>query len=320
VARTGTLTYGRPKLTGEIYGKGFLRDRVLPLVAACERYSRHPLAEPIQAAVTGGGFALPEVEWIREEPGRGLVGRVGDVTVTVTGRARSTAQTALRAAPDTDLRCIVLLDGQFAASLRFSDVARRESRRFIGHLSPRHSFTRVLIVSGDREKEVRRLADAVAITEIYAETSPEEKLAIVRRETARARTVYIGDGVDDAPALLAATVGIAFGQHSDVTPEAARVVIVDSSLSKVDELMHLSYRLRRVALQSAIGGMALSAIGMGFAAAGLLGPVAGAVAQEAIDVSAVLNALRTARTPRSLTDYDAVEPQVPGLASREGDD
>jgi heavy metal translocating P-type ATPase len=306
--KTGTLTYGRPQLTEESYGEGFSRERVLPLVAACERYSRHPLAEPVQAAATSGGFALPEVEWIREEPGKGLVGRVAGVTVTVTGRSRAVAEVALPPAPDTGLECIILLDGEFAATLRFSDVPRTESRRFIGHLSPRHGFTRVLIVSGDREKEVRRLADAVAIAEIHADTSPEQKLAIVRRETAGARTVYIGDGVNDAPALLAATVGIAFGQHSDVTSEAARVVIIDSSLSKVDELMHVSYRLRRVAMQSAIGGMALSVVGMGFAAAGLLGPVAGAVAQEAIDVGAVLNALRTARSPRSLTDFDAIEP------------
>ena len=305
--KTGTLTYGRPQLTAEIYGEGFSRERVLPLVAACERYSRHPLAEPIQAAATAGGFALPEVDSIREDPGQGLVGHVGGVTLTVTGRSRAAATVALPQAPDTGLECVVLVDGRFAASLRFSDVPRSESRRFIGHLSPRHGFTRVLIVSGDREREVRRLADAVAIGEIHADTSPEQKLGIVRAETARARTVYIGDGVNDAPALLAATVGIAFGQHSDVTSEAARVVIIDSSLSKVDELMHISYRLRRVALQSAVGGMALSLVGMGFAVAGLLGPVAGALAQEAIDVGAVLNALRTSRPPRALTDFGPVE-------------
>jgi cation transport ATPase len=93
---------------------------------------------------------------------------------------------------------------------------------------------------------------------------------------------------------MAATVGIAFGQHSDVTSEAARAVIIDSSLSKVDELIHLSYRLRHVALQSAVGGMLLSIVGMAFAAGGWLSPVAGAVAQEGIDLLAVLNALRTA--------------------------
>src|SRR4030095_4126059 len=113
-------------------------------------------------------------------------------------------------------------------------------------------------VSGDREAEVRRLADAVAIEEIYADTPPERKVEIVRQETARARTLFIGDGINDAPALMAATVGVAFGQHSDVTSEAARLVIVDSSLSKVDEIMHVSHRLRRVALQSAVGGMLMS--------------------------------------------------------------
>ena len=303
--KTGTLTYGRPALTEEVYGAGFTRARVLPLVAAFERYSRHPLAAAIVAAATQGGYALPAVERVREEPGAGLVGVAGGETLVITGRTRAAATTALPPPPDSGLECIVLLGGRFAASFRFSDVPRSDSRGFIGHLSPRHGFTRVLIVSGDREKEVRRLAEAVAITEIYAGRSPEEKLAIVREQTARARTVYIGDGVNDAPALMAATVGIAFGQHSDVTSEAARVVIIDSSLSKVDELMHVSYRLRRVALQSAIGGMALSVLGMGAASAGLLGPVAGAVVQEAIDVAAVLNALRTARPPRSLTDFDS---------------
>src|SRR6185295_3246433 len=152
--------------------------------------------------------------------------------------------------------------------------------------------------------------DSVSIEQIHAGTSPEEKVAIVRQETEQAKTVFIGDGINDAPALMAATVGIAFGQHSDVTSEAARVVIIDSSLSKVDELIHLSYRLRRVALQSAIGGMLLSGVGMVFAAFGLLSPVAGAVAQEGIDLLAVLNALRTARQPATLTDFDPATPPI----------
>jgi P-type E1-E2 ATPase len=176
---------------------------------------------------------------------------------------------------------------------------------FVRHLGPKHGFTKVLLVSGDREAEVRRLADAVGITRIHAGTTPEEKVAIVRRETETSKTLFVGDGINDAPALMTATVGIAFGQHSDVTSEAARVVIIDTSLSKVDELIHLSYRLRRVALQSAIGGMLLSMVGMGFAAAGVLSPVAGAVAQEVIDLLAVLNALRTARLPAELSDVKA---------------
>jgi len=298
--KTGTLTYGRPNLSEERYAAPFTRESVLPLVAALERYSRHPLAAAIVAAAADAWSATPDVEWIREDPGVGLRGKVAGSTVLVTSHAHAALTFALPPSETTGLECIVIVNDQYAATFRFHDVPREDSRGFVGHLGPMHGFSRLLLVSGDREAEVRRLADAVSIGEIHAGASPEEKVAIVRRETARAKTVFIGDGINDAPALMAATVGIAFGQHSDITSEAARVVIIDSSLSKVDELIHLSYRLRHVALQSAVGGMLLSGVGMGFAAFGVLTPVAGALAQEAIDVLAVLNALRTARPPRGM--------------------
>ena len=301
--KTGTLTYGRPSLSGDVYAAPFTRETVLPAVAAIERYSRHPLAGAIVAAAASAGYPLPDVAWTREEPGVGLRGQVGEMNVLVTGRAHAAQRFELPPGLPTGLECIVAVNDTYAATFRFHDVPRADSRGFVGHLGPKHGFTRVLLVSGDRETEVRRLAESVSITEVYAETSPEEKVAIVGRETVREKTVFIGDGINDAPALMAATVGIAFGQHSDVTSEAARVVIIDSSLSKVDELIHLSYRLRRVALQSAVGGMALSGIGMALAAVGLLSPVAGAVAQELIDLVAVLNALRTARQPAALSDF-----------------
>ena len=140
---------------------------------------------------------------------------------------------------------------------------------------------------------------------LFRSKSPEEKLAIVRRETAAAKTLYVGDGINDAPAMMAATVGIAIGQNSDVTAEAAGVVIMDNSLEKVDEFIHISRRMRTIALQSAGGGMALSIVGMLFAATGHLSPVSGAITQEVIDILAVLNALRAAFPPRSLHDIDS---------------
>jgi len=188
-------------------------------------------------------------------------------------------------------------------TFRFRDEPRAEGKSFVRHLKPRHGFERVLLVSGDRETEVRYLAEKVGITEVFASQSPEQKLALVEEETKRANTVFMGDGINDAPALTAATVGIAFGQGSDVTAEAAGAVILDSSLERVNELLHIGRRMRSIALQSAIGGMGLSVIGMFAAAAGYLPPVAGAIAQEVIDVLAVLNALRPSMTPRTLTDF-----------------
>jgi heavy metal translocating P-type ATPase len=303
--KTGTLTYGRPSLSEDEYAPPFTREDVLPMVAAIEQYSRHPLAPAIVQAAADARYQLPEVGWIREEAGLGLRGQVGGSNILVTGRSQASERWPLPPGRSSGLECIVVIDDRYAATMRFHDVPRADSRPFVRHLGPRHGFTRVLLVSGDREVEAKRLAALVSISEVYADTLPEDKVAIVRRETAQAKTLVVGDGINDAPALMAATVGIAFGYRSDVTADAGRVVIVDSSLSKVDELLHLSRRLRRIALESAVGGMLLSGVGMIFAAAGMLTPVAGAVAQEMIDLAAVLNALRTARQPSSaLSDFE----------------
>ena len=124
---------------------------------------------------------------------------------------------------------------------------------------------------------MRYLAAHVGIDEVYAGMTPEEKVAITRQETSCAPTLFIGDGINDAPALATATVGLAFGHQSEITTEAAGAVIMDTSLKRVDELFHLARRMRRIALQSAVGGMALSIVGMLIAFGGWLPPVAAAI-------------------------------------------
>ena len=304
--KTGTLTYGTPKLTEQLSATGFNQTEVLTMVASLERYSKHPLARAILAAAESDGIAVPEATEVSEAPGEGLRGTVGSRQVKITSRKLLGLQKVAghEHLPPVSggLECVVVIDQRYAAALRFRDAPRAESRSFVNHLGPKHQFDRVMIVSGDRASEVRYLAEQVGITEVHAEQSPEEKLAIVRRETSAAQTLYVGDGINDAPAMMAATVGIAIGQNSDVTAEAAGVVILDNSLNRVDEFMHISRRMRLIALQSAVGGMALSAIGVAFAATGHLSPVSGAILQEVIDILAVLNLLRAAFPPQVIHD------------------
>ncbi len=305
--KTGTLTYGRPRLTETVAAAGQNGDTVLQLVSSLEVYSKHPLAGSIIEAATAARIAPAQASEVHEAPGQGLTGVVNGHALVVTSRKQWIAahpEAAEALAPQGGgMECVVAIDGRYAALLRFRDEPRKDSSTFIKHLGPRHRFTRAMLVSGDRESEVRYLAEQVGITEIHAGQSPEQKVARVRAETLRAPTLFLGDGINDAPALTAATVGIAFGQGSDVTAEAAAIVVLDSALLKVDEILHIGARMRRIALQSAVGGMVLSLAGMGLAATGLLTPVAGAIGQEAIDVLAVLNALRVAVRPKALTDY-----------------
>ena len=312
--KTGTLTYGEPSLTDVVLLGGLSRADVLSLAASLETYSKHPLSTAVVQAAAKESLRVLEVEALAEKPGQGLVGRVKQLNggstvheVAITSRQKlpNVDATGVAKLPPVagGLECVVVVDGTTVALLRFRDSPRADGRPFVSHLKPAHGLSRVMLVSGDRESEVRWLADLVGITEVHAGIQPEGKLKIVEEATAEAPTLFVGDGINDAPALAAATVGIAMGAASDVTSEAAGAVVMDTALERIDELLHIGRRLRSIALQSAVGGMAASLIGMGFAAAGFLSPAMGALLQEAIDVVAVLNALRVSWTPGPLTDY-----------------
>ncbi len=304
--KTGTLTYGEPKLTEIIVAQGFAANDILQKTASLERYSRHPLAIAIKNALEEEKLELLEATEVSERSGQGLRGIVSGQEIMITSRNKVLKQdpqlASIIAVSGSGLECIIMIDQKYAATLRFHDAPRADSHSFINHLGPEHNFKKVILLSGDRESEVNYLGALLDIKQTYASQSPEQKLEFVKNETALAPTLFMGDGINDAPALTAATVGLAFGQHNNITSAAAGAVILENTLTKVDELIHISIAMRKIALQSAGGGMLLSLVGMGFAAAGMLSPAQGALLQEIIDVVAILNALRITWSVKVVSD------------------
>ena len=304
VDKTGTLTYGRPSLTRVHCFHEHSRSIVLQYVASLERYSKHPLAGALLAAAEADHLPLIDIDDVSEPPGAGLTGHLQNRVLTVTGRGKLPPNLAEAMPPVAPgLECVLLIDNQLAGVFQFHDQPRSESKSFLKHLGPRHSITEVILLSGDRPTEVALFAAGMGITEAYGGKTPEQKLQFVQEKTLTTRTLYLGDGINDAPAMMAATAGIALGVNSDITSEAAGAVILQSSLRGVDELLHIGRRMRRIALISAVGGMGLSLLGMVAAAFGFITPIQGAIGQEAIDLLSILNSLRMIIPKGPLSDF-----------------
>jgi heavy metal translocating P-type ATPase len=311
VDKTGTLTYGRPCLTDVIcFGDRSRRD-LLQIAASLEQYSKHPLAPAVLAAAKEEAIPLLTPQDVFEFPGEGLRAHIERHVVLLTGRGKLPPHLSNQIADAVSgLECVVLIDGGLAGLLRFRDEPRLETKPFLQHVKSLHGFRSVVLLSGDRPSEVALFAARMGITHNYGGESPEGKVAIVKKLTAQHPTLYIGDGINDAPAMLNATAGIALGVNSDITSEAAGAVILQSSLASVDELIHIGTRMRRIALTSAIGGMTLSAIGVAASSLGYLAPFEGAVLQEAIDLLAILNSLRMILPAGPVGDFKPAGPQV----------
>jgi heavy metal translocating P-type ATPase len=308
VDKTGTLTYGRPSLTEIACCGNWPRRYVLQLAASLEQYSKHPLGPAILATAKAEQVALVAPQDVFELAGQGLRAHIEGHIVMLTGRGKLPSHLAKQISDVANgLECVVLIDGELAALMRFRDEPRSETRPFLHHVKSRHGIKDVVLLSGDRPSEVALFAANMGIAREYGGKSPEEKVAIVRELTAKQQTLYLGDGINDAPAMLNATAGIALGVNSDITSEAAGAVILKSSLQSVDELIHIGSRMKRIALTSAIGGMGLSAVGMAASALGYLAPIEGAILQEVIDLLAILNSLRMILPVKSVGDFRVAE-------------
>jgi heavy metal translocating P-type ATPase len=300
--KTGTLTLGIPGIERVVALDGIPRAEVLRLAASLDQLSSHVLAGAIVRQASSEGIALVRPERARETAGQGIEGIIEGREVVV-GSAAWMAQHGIDA-PDrrvlprsVDGNALVLVgvDRRVAGVLVMGDHVRPDARALLDRLQAvgvRH----VAMLSGDRQDIANAVGARLGIDRVYAEQSPEDKLGIVRwmRDDPRlSPVVMVGDGINDAPALAMADVGIAMGgAGATVSSETADAVITVDRIDRVADAIAIGRRTVQIARQSVAGGIGLSVCGMALAAAGWLAPVAGALAQEAIDVAVILNALR----------------------------
>jgi heavy metal translocating P-type ATPase len=301
--KTGTLTSGQPAVTAVVPAGSLPEDDILALAASLDQASGHVLAAAVVRAATERGCPLVQPAKVTEQPGQGIAGTVRGRPVrlgragwaAVTGNPPWVKAVRRRAWLDGALTVFVAVDGQPAGALLLEDRIRPDARQTIRALRS-GGITRIVLATGDRAEAADVVGALTGVDEVLSELTPDGKLDAVRREQRRAPVIMTGDGINDAPALALADVGVAMGARgSTASSEAADAVLTVDHLGRLGEAAALARRTRRIALQSVLAGMGMSLAAMGVAAAGLLPAVWGALLQEGIDVAVILNALRALR-------------------------
>jgi heavy metal translocating P-type ATPase len=301
--KTGTLTTGRPSVSAVIPAGWCEPAEVLRLAASLDQVSGHVLASAVVGAATARGCELVLPQQVEEVPGQGIRGHVDGHRVAVgkagwvgvTGQPQWAKSARRRARLDGTLTVFVAVDGVPAGVLVLEDPVRTDAARTIRALREA-GISRIVMVTGDRPEVADAVGAVIGVDEVLAERTPADKLDAVRTERGRAPVIMAGDGINDAPALALADVGVAMGARgSGASSEAADAVLTVDRLDRLGEARALAHRTVRIARQSVLAGMAMSLAAMAAAAVGLLPAVWGALLQEAIDVAVILNALRALR-------------------------
>ncbi|BBO04616.1 cation transporter [Bradyrhizobium ottawaense] len=304
--KTGTLTVGGARLLSVEVAPGEDPDEVLTLGASLEQASHHVLAKAVVAAALAKGLKLKPPEHVKETMGSGLSGQIDGRQVVAGSREMLLSRAELspwalrairRASWRSALIVLVAVDGRLIGALLLADELRADTPRAIRLLRDA-GIARMVMVTGDRAAAAQAIGAALDLDAVLADRVPSDKVEAVRSEQRLHPTIMVGDGINDAPALAVADMGIALGARgASASSEAADVVILTDRLDRVGEAIIIAQRARHIALQSIFVGMGLSLVGMVAASLGWLDPVPAAIVQEVIDVAVILNALRALNPP-----------------------
>jgi len=303
--KTGTLTVGTPEMREVLPGDGLERSELLRLAASVDQMSAHVLGAALVHAAHDAGIVPSPASDVREEPGQGIEGSVEGRRVAVGSRSflraagvpeEEIASAAVMSGRGSgEARVLVGVDGRLGGVIVMADELRADADRIVERLRA-EGIRHVAMVSGDRRSVAERIGAALGVDRVYSEQSPEQKLEVVKRLRADpdlCPVVMVGDGVNDAPALALADVGIALGAAgATISSETADAVITVDRIDRVADAIHAGRRALHIARQSVLAGMGLSLVAMVVAGFGYLPPVAGAVLQEGIDLAVIINALR----------------------------
>jgi len=304
--KTGTITDGRARLI-EMKARTDLDPlEVLRLAASLDQGSHHVIAQALVSAARERGLALETPTGVRELPGFGVSGRVGNHSLAVGGWefVKSTVEadgftdeidTWIRR--DGTVAVAAAIDGKLAGAFLLADQVRPEAGTVLRNLRD-VGVDRIVLVTGDRADLAASVAAFLSFDHVASELQPQDKTRAVYEEKSRGPVMMVGDGINDAPALAAADLGVAMGARgAAASSEAADVVILVDRLDRLVDAVRIARRSRGIALQSVLAGMGLSGAGMFAAAFGYLSPVQGALLQEGIDLLVILNALRALGVP-----------------------